>query len=88
MVKADTVEGVFQREHALDFVGHDHGLEHITHQQRLLACGHMLLRQVIGDRQDATEVVRGVGPLSGQPGVVVVQPAHRTANVPCGLDRV
>ncbi|MNN13580.1 hypothetical protein D3C81_1266170 [compost metagenome] len=29
-----------------------------------------------------------MSPFGGQPGVVVVQPAHRAANVPGGLDRV
>ncbi|MNC24701.1 hypothetical protein D3C75_727660 [compost metagenome] len=88
VVEANTVEGIFQRQHALDLVSHDHGFEHIAHQQWCFTCGHALLRQVIGNRQDAAEVIRWVGPLGGQPGIVVIQPAHRAADVPGGLDGV
>ena len=44
--------------------------------------------EVVGDGEDAAEVVRGMAPLGGQPGVVVVQPADDAADVPGGLDRV
>lgn len=88
MVEANAVEGVFQRQHALDLVSHDHGFEHIAHQQWRFTCGHALLRQVIGNGQDAAEVVRRVGPFGGQPGIVIVQPANRAADVPGSLDRV
>ncbi len=43
MIEADTVEGVFQGNHALNLMGHDHGLEHIIHGQRCFAIGHALL---------------------------------------------
>ena len=31
MIEADAVEAVLQREHALDFVGLDHGGQHVAH---------------------------------------------------------
>ncbi|MNN00777.1 hypothetical protein D3C81_1133790 [compost metagenome] len=43
---------------------------------------------MIGHGQNAAQVIRGVGPLGGQPGVVVVQPAHGATDIPGSLDRV
>jgi hypothetical protein len=43
MVQAHSVKGVFQRQHALDLVGHDHGLEHVLDGQRRLAVGEVFL---------------------------------------------
>ncbi|MNH28844.1 hypothetical protein D3C79_890370 [compost metagenome] len=88
MVQPDAVEGVFQRQHTLDLMGHDHRLKHHAHAQGRFAIGHTFLREVIGHGQDAAEVVRGMPPLGGQPGVVVVEPTDDTTDVPSGLDRV
>ncbi|MNG91098.1 hypothetical protein D3C79_500050 [compost metagenome] len=88
MVQTDTVEGVLQRQHTLDLVGHDHGFEDFAHAQWRFTVGDALLREMIGYRQDATKVVGRVRPLSRQPGVVVVQPTHGAADVPGGLDRI
>src|SRR5690606_35521078 len=41
-----------------------------------------------GGGQDAAQVVRGVAPFGGQPGVVEVEPADHGADVKGGLDRV
>ncbi|MNI40502.1 hypothetical protein D3C73_947270 [compost metagenome] len=57
VVKAYTIERVFQREHTLDFVGHDHRFEHGTNGQWSLAVGQAFLRQVVGHRKNATEVI-------------------------------
>ena len=43
---------------------------------------------MVGDGEDAAEVVGGVAPFGGEPGVVVVEPADDAADVPGGLDRV
>ena len=53
VIEAYTVEGVFQRNHALNLMGHDHGLEHIIHGQRRFALRNTLLRQMVGDAADA-----------------------------------
>jgi hypothetical protein len=37
MIETHTIERVFQRNHALDFVGPYHRIEHIAHAQRRLA---------------------------------------------------
>ncbi|MNZ68792.1 hypothetical protein D3C78_870680 [compost metagenome] len=88
MIEANAVEGVLQGNHPLDFVSHDHGFQHCPHIQGGFAIGHALLRKVVGHRQDAAEVVRGVPPLGGQPGVVEIEPTDDTTDVPGGLDRV
>ncbi|MNN13581.1 hypothetical protein D3C81_1266180 [compost metagenome] len=43
VIEADAVEGVFQRQHALDLMRHDHRLQHITHQQWLFTRGNTFL---------------------------------------------
>lgn len=88
MVEADTVKRVFQGNHPLDFVGHDHCFQYRAYCQRCVAVGHALLRQVISHGEDAAEVIRGMTPFGGEPGVVVVEPTHDAADVPRGLDRV
>ncbi len=42
----------------------------------------------VGDGEDAAEVVGGVAPLGGEPGVVVVEPADDGADIEGGLDGV
>ena len=44
--------------------------------------------EVVGDGEDGAEVVGGVAPLGGEPGVVVVQPADERADVEGGLHGV
>ena len=85
MAQADTVEAVLQRQHPLDFVGFDHGFQHILHGQRRLAIGQPLLGQVIGHSKNAAQIVRRMAPLRGQPGVVEIQPANDAADVPGGF---
>src|SRR5690606_5831302 len=52
------------------------------------AGGHGIAREPVGGGQDAAQVVRGVAPFGGQPGVVEVEPADHGADVEGGLDRV
>ena len=88
VIEADAVEGVFQGDHALNLMGHDHCFQHRTYGQRCIAIGHAFLREVIGHGQDAAEVIRRVAPFGGEPGVVVVEPTHDAADVPRGFYRV
>ncbi|MNF81451.1 hypothetical protein D3C84_637230 [compost metagenome] len=88
MIEPHPIEGVLQCNHALNLMGHDHCIQHRPHGQRHLAIGNAFLRQVIGDGENRPQIVRGMAPLSGQPGVVVVEPAHDAADVPGGLDRI
>ena len=88
MIKAHAIETVLQRQHALNLVGHDHGVQHVLHGQRRLAVGEAHAAQVIRHCQDAAQVVGGMAPLGGQPGVVEIQPAHDAADVPGRLHRV
>jgi len=88
VIEANAVEGVFQRDHALDLVGHDHRVEHCANGQRCFAVGQTFLRQVICHRKNGPEVIRRMPPFGGEPGVVVIKPAHDAADIPCGLDRV
>ena len=81
MVQADFVEGVFERQTALDLMGLDHGGQDVEHPQGRLAVGDCRPRQPVGHRQDAAEVVRRMPPLGRQPGVVEVEPADHRADV-------
>ena len=88
MAQPDAVKRIFESDHALYFVCLDHRDYHITHLQRYPTLVHTLARQVIGERQDGTEIVRRVTPFGRQPGVVVVKPAHHRAYIPGGTDRI
>ncbi len=88
VIQAHAVEAVVDGGDALDLVRLDHGDEHIAHQQRRLALGHVAPAQVIGKRQDAAQVIRRMAPFGGQPGVVVVQPANHAADVEGRLHRI
>ena len=83
MIEAYLVEGVFEGEAALDFVGLDHGGEDVADGQRMAIAG-----EAVGDGQDGAKVVGGVAPLGGEPGVVVVEPADDGADVEGGLNGV
>lgn len=52
MVETDTVEGVEEGETALDFVGLDHALQHISDRYLLTRSG-----QMVGHGQDSTKIV-------------------------------
>ena len=84
VVEADLVEGVFEREAALDFVGLDHGGEDVADGELAMA----VAGEPVGDGEDAAEVVGGVAPLGGEPGVVEVEPADDGADVEGGLHGV
>ncbi len=84
MVQANAVECVLQGNHALDFVCHDHVIQHVTDGDRFALSS----RSIIGTGEDGSQVIAGVTPLSGQPCVVVVQPSDLTANVERGHDWV
>jgi len=88
VVQADLVEGVFQRDAALDFVRLDHAFQHRAHGERRLAGGHGVARQPVGHGQDAAQVVGRMAPFGRQPGVVEVQPADHAADIERGLHRI
>ncbi|MNI30814.1 hypothetical protein D3C73_846730 [compost metagenome] len=88
VVQADLVEGILQRDAALDFMRLDHAGQHVTHGQRGLAGGDSRARQPIGRGQDAAQIVGRVPPFGGQPGVVEIQPADHRADVERGLHGV
>ena len=43
---------------------------------------------VIGDREDRRQVVGGMAPFGGEPGVVVIEPADEAADVEGSLDGI
>ena len=45
-------------------------------------------RLPVGDGENGSEVVGGVAPFGGEPGVVVVEPAHHGADVEGGMDGI
>ncbi len=88
MIETDPIEGVLQRQHPLNFVGFDHGHQHIGHGERRLALGDASTGEPVGSGQNAPQIIGGVTPLGGQPGVVVIEPADDCADIPGRLDRI
>ena len=88
MIEPDLVEGVFERDTALNFVRLDHGDQHVFHRQRRFARCDGTAREPVGRRQNPAEVIRRMAPFGGQPGVVEVEPADHRADVEGGLNRV
>ena len=88
VVQAHAVETVFQGQHALDLMGADHGVKEVRYGQRLLPGSGILPAEIVGNRKNAAQVVGGMAPFGGQPGVVEVQPAHHGADVERRLHRV
>ena len=88
MIQADAVEAVLQRQAALDLVRLDHRRQHVAHEQRRLAAGRGDAGEIVGQRQNAAQIVRRMPPLRRQPSVVEVQPADHAADVPRRLDRI
>ena len=87
VIEADAVEAVFERDDTLYFMRLDHAGQHVTHGQRRPAFVTRLAREVVGDSQDATEVVGRMTPLGRQPRVVEVEPANHRPDVECSLHR-
>ncbi len=81
MVEADAVVTVLERQHALDFMGADHRVEHVMHRQRRLTVGPRLAAEVVRDSENAAEVIRRMTPFRREPGVVEVEPAIHGADV-------
>ncbi len=75
MVETDAVERVLEGEAALDLVSLDGGGQHVLDGEGLLAVGDVGAADPVGDREDGANVVRGVAPLGGEPGVVEVEPS-------------
>ena len=88
VIEADAVEAVIQREHALNLVRLDHRREHVGHDEALRRRRGGPTAQIVGDREDAAQVVRGMPPFGREPGVVEVEPADRCADIECGRDRI
>ncbi len=70
-------------DHALDLVRLDHRGEHVAHDDRSAVAG-----QPVCDRENSAEVVRGVAPLRGEPGIVEIEPADGRADAEGRLHRV
>ncbi len=83
MIESDAIEGVVQRQDALDFMGLDHGRQQIVNGER----GHRLAApgQIIGNGQNPAQVIAGMPPLRGKPGVIEIKPAYQASNVECRL---
>ena len=92
VVQTDLVERVEESQAALNFVGLDHGLENVTHGERL-AAGEVTASLVgasnpVGNGQNGTEVVARVPPFGGQPAVIVVEPPDHGTDVEGAIDGV
>ena len=82
MIQPNAVEGVFQRQHALNFMGLDHRFQNSLHGQGRFTVRYPFLREIIGYRQNPAQVIRWMSPLCSKPGIVVIQPADHAADVP------
>ena len=80
VIQPDTVVAVLERQAALDLMRLDHRGQHVLHRQRRFPGGTILPAQVIGNREDAAEVVGRMTPLGRQPGVVEIEPANHCAD--------
>ncbi len=83
MIEPDSIEAVFQGQDALDFVRLDHAGEHVAHRDSFAGS-----RQVVGHGENAAQIVRGVSPLRGQPGIVEIQPANHGPDVEGRVDGI
>ncbi|MNC17041.1 hypothetical protein D3C75_649060 [compost metagenome] len=88
VVQADPVEGVLQRQHALDLVRLDHRQQHVVHGRWWASQRSRIAAEPVGYGEDAPQVVRGVAPFGGQPGVIEIQPAHHRTDVEGRLHRI
>ena len=66
----------------------NHRGQHMLHRERLFAAGNGIARQPVGGGQNATQVIRGMTPFGGKPGIVKIQPANHRADIEGGLNRV
>src|SRR6185312_15554812 len=74
------VEAVEQRVATLDFMCLDGIAEHVAHAERRAALTLRLAAEIIAQRENGAQVVRGMAPLGGKPGVVEVEPANLRAD--------
>lgn len=92
VVKTDLVIRVEEGQAALNLVGLDHALEHVSDGEDLaasqVAAGLVGAVDPVSNGQDGTQVVRGVAPFGGQPAVVEVEPSDHGANVEGSVDGI
>ena len=65
-------------------MGLDRGVQDVRDGERV----GLLAVEIVGEGEDAAEVVGGMSPFGGEPGVVVVQPADHDAEVEGGADGI
>src|SRR5678816_3920071 len=102
MVESYAVEGVFQRENALDFVRLYHRDKYVAEGGRRLGVKRrkrsaeggkcrargFLAADPIGDGENRAEIIRRVAPFSGEPRVVEIEPANKSADVESRLNGI
>ncbi len=83
MVKPDTVEGVFQRDAALNFMGFDHprSIPVFTMVSGALPAATARCVTASQPSPEYRRVVGRMAPLGGKPGIVKIEPADHRANV-------
>ena len=88
MIEPDLVEGVFERDAALNFVRLDHCDQHVFHRKRRFAGCDGSAREPVGCRENSAQIVRRMPPFGGEPGVVEVEPADHGPDVEGGLNGI
>src|ERR1700736_445729 len=88
MVESNAIEAVFQRKNALDLVRLNHCNQHIAYGESHFPVAITLSAEVIRDSENGAEIVGWMSPFSGEPGVIVIEPAYHRADVEGRLHRV
>src|SRR5262245_49322968 len=88
MIESDAIEAVFECETPLYFVRLDHRGQHIAHHQRGSSARDVGATDIVSNRENSSKIVGRMSPLSGEPGVVEIEPANHAADVPGSLHRI
>ena len=81
VIQTDAVVAILQRQDALNLMGLDHRLQDVGDRERFLSGAG----EIIGQGEDAAQVVRRMAPLGGEPGIVIVEPANHRADIKRGV---
>ena len=84
MIESDAVVTILEHENALNLVRLDHRLQYVVDGKRFLPGA----REVIGESENAAEIVRRMAPLGGEPGIVEIEPADHRADIERGMHRL
>ena len=92
MVKSNFIIRILQGQATLYLVCFDHGLQYISYlddrSSPNLSPGTICSRNPVRNRENPTQIIRGMAPFRCKPAVIVVKPSNHGTDVECTVNGI